>query len=264
MVRAYGGMNTEKVTVPKGTAVTLKNGPFLISTSRPRTTVRFDSWFGVDCKGYFPGNTLVLRSNTTLYAYYIFERKGKVLWDKPILYLYPTQETEINVKVRYPDRLTVSYPKYSENGWNVLAKPDGTLSDLSTNRELYCLYYEANNVTDPNLYKDGFIIKGEDSAKFLEEKLKILGLNEREAEEFIIYWLPKLESNKYNYIRFAEEEYINENMPLDIEPKPDTLIRVLMEFKGLDNPIDIKEQKLSSPNREGYVAVEWGGVQLDK
>ena len=41
-----------------------------------------------------------------------------------------------------------------------------------------------------------------------EEKLAILGLNEREAEEFIIYWLPKLESNKYNYIRFATEEEI--------------------------------------------------------
>ena len=34
----------------------------------------------------------------------------------------------------------------------------------------------------------------------LEEKLAILGLTERESEEFIVYWLPKLEKNKYNYI----------------------------------------------------------------
>ncbi len=41
----------------------------------------------------------------------------------------------------------------------------------------------------------------------MEEKLEVLGFYEREEEEFIIYWLPKLEANKYNYIRFASEEW---------------------------------------------------------
>lgn len=30
-----------------------------------------------------------------------------------------------------------------------------------------------------------------------EEKLEILGLNYKETEEFIVYWLPKLEQNEY-------------------------------------------------------------------
>ena len=64
-----------------------------------------------------------------------------------------------------------------------------------------------SNVVEFKVEKEGFIVKGEDTAKFLEEKLEILGLNEREAEEFIIYWLPKLEANKYNYIRFASVEW---------------------------------------------------------
>ena len=109
---------------------------------------------------------------------------------------------------------------------------------------------------------EGFIVKGEDTIKSLEEKLEVLGLNEREAEEFIVYWLPKLESNKYNFIRFQTEEEINNNMPLEITPKPDTIIRILMEFKGLEEPIQIKEQKLITPQRTGFTVVEWGGTEI--
>ena len=47
--------------------------------------------------------------------------------------------------------------------------------------------------------KTGFVVEGKDTIKFLEEKLKQLGLTDKEADEFIIYWLPKLENNKYNY-----------------------------------------------------------------
>ena len=100
------------------------------------------------------------------------------------------------------------------------------------------------------------------SAKFLEEKLAILGLTSREAEEFIIYWLPILEANKYNYIRFATLEEIEANMPLEITPTPDTVIRVIMTFKGLKKPINVEEQKLTTPVRNGFVAVEWGGAEI--
>ena len=200
----------------------------------------------------------------TLYAYYNYYgiTTDNIIWDKPVIYLYPTEETEINVKLAYADRLTVSYPKYKEKGWNVLAEPDGTLTDLETNRKLYCLYYEAKNNMDPDIYKDGFIVKGEDSAEFLEEKLAILGLNEKESEEFIIYWLPKLEANKYNYIRFADEEYINKNMPLKINPEPDNLIRILMEYEGIEEPFEVKEQTLTTPSRQDYTVVEWGGTEI--
>ena len=55
---------------------------------------------------------------------------------KPIIYLYPEKEKEISVKLKYNDVITVSYPKYV-NGWKVLAKENGTLTDIATNRKLY-------------------------------------------------------------------------------------------------------------------------------
>lgn len=181
--------------------------------------------------------------------------------DKPIIYLYPTEETNVTVKLLKSKNLTCSYPKY-QDCWNVLAKPNGDLTDLSTNRNLYSLYYESKNEENFKIEDEGFVVKGENSAEFLEEKLAILGLTEREAEEFIVYWLPKLETNKYNYIRFATSDEINQNMPLEISPKPDSTIRVLMIFKGLENPINVEEQKLTTPNRTEFVAVEWGGTEI--
>lgn len=179
---------------------------------------------------------------------------------KPIIYIYPKEQTKVSIKVGKPENLSHTYPKY-ENGWEVIAKPNGDLIDTKTGRNLYALYWEGKNTVEPNM-NEGFIVKGKDTITFLEEKLKILGLNEREANEFIIYWLPKLESNKYNFIRFQTEEEINNNMPLEIEPKPDTVIRVVMEFKALEEPIQIQEQNLKTPERTGYIVVEWGGTEI--
>lgn len=178
---------------------------------------------------------------------------------KPIIYLYPEIERDISIKLGFKDNITVSYPKYND-GWKVKAKPDGTLIEYGTNRELYALYYENLNAIDFNIKKDGFVVSKEDVVPFLEEKLEILGLNSKEIQEFIIYWLPILEKNKYNYIRFATNEEIEQNMPLNVEPSPDTIIRVLMTFKGLNEKIDVSEQELVTPVRNGYTVVEWGAT----
>ena len=187
--------------------------------------------------------------------------KNKEIDYKPIIYLYPKQETNVSVKLLKKDSITCSYPKY-KGGWDVIAEPNGDLEEIGTGKKLYSLYYENTNNIEFKVQKDGHIVKREDVADFLEEKLEILGLNYKEKEEFIIYWLPKLESNKYNYIRFATQEEINENMPLEINPKPDTIIRVLMTYKGLQEPIEVEEQKLVTPERKGFVAVEWGGTEM--
>lgn len=183
-----------------------------------------------------------------------------IIEEKPIIYLYPETTTELSVKLGKPENITCSYPKYN-NGWNVIANTDGTLIDKNTGRKLYSLYWEGIHQEPINL-EEGFVVKRNDIIEFLEEKLAILGLNEFEAEEFIIYWVPKLQSNEYNYIRFATMEEINKDMPLEFSVEPDTIIRVLMQYKALDNYIEVNEQKLETPERTGFVAVEWGGTEI--
>ena len=180
---------------------------------------------------------------------------------KPIIYLYPTEDINIKVNLGFEDKLTCVYPQY-DSEWNVLAQKGGNLIDLNTNRNLYALYYECENMYDFKMKADGFVVAKQDVAKFLEDKLEVLGLTEYEAEEFIVYWLPILQENEYNYIRFATMDEINQNMPLDFSVKPDTLIRILMTYKGLDKKINVVEQKLEKVERNGFVAVEWGGTEI--
>ena len=180
---------------------------------------------------------------------------------KPIIYIYPTEEVNVKVKVSHPEKFTVTYPKY-QNGWEVKAKADGTLIDKN-NKQYYALYWESESNKKNSLKEDGFVVKREDTIFFLEEKLEILGLNYKERNEFIMYWLPILEKNKYNYIRFQTMEEINENMELIIDPKPDTLIRIRMEYKPLNKVIKVKEQKLTPVERVGYTVVEWGGTNIN-
>ena len=176
---------------------------------------------------------------------------------KPIIYLYPTVDTNVTVELGYPENITVSYPKYN-NYWDVFAYTNGDLYDNKTGRYLYGLYWEGRNHFS-EVSDTGFVVKGEDSLEFLEEKLAILGLTEREADEFIIYWLPKLESSPYNYIRFETIDEINSYMPLKVTPTPDTVIRVMMDYKPLNEKVNVEEENLVPISRNGFVVVEWGG-----
>lgn len=202
---------------------------------------------------------LVVIGLVSIYVLYIVTLMGNTI-AKPIIYIYPEKEQEVTISVSNPEKFTTTYPKY-ENSWEVIASPNGDLVDKKTGRKLYALYWEGKDAKISDMSK-GFVVKGENTASFLEEKLEVLGLNEREAEEFIIYWLPKMEHNTYNYIYFQTKEEINQNMELKITPEPETLIRVMMEFKGLNEWMDIEEQQLTKVERNGYTVVEWGGTEI--
>ena len=176
---------------------------------------------------------------------------------KPIIYLYPEETSEVSVKLWKSENLLHTYPKYVD-WWKVIASPDWTLIDTTNNRSLYALYWEWIN-EEPSEINEWFAVKWEDTISFLEEKLATLWLNEREAEEFIVYWLPILENNKWNLIRFRTLEETNKIMPLDITPTPDTVIRVLMQYKPLDEYQEVSEQELTTPERNWFTVVEWWG-----
>ena len=181
---------------------------------------------------------------------------------KPIIYLYPQKTTMVTVQMGRPENLTYTYPVY-QNEWLVKAMPDGTLTDPQTKRTYYALYWEGKAKREKQKLTEGFVVSAEETIPFLEEKLKMLGLTEREANEFIVYWLPKLGEYKYNFIRFQTQTEQNENMPLNVTPEPNTVIRVMMEYRGLNKPISVFEQQLEqAPARKGFTLVEWGGTPI--
>lgn len=55
---------------------------------------------------------------------------------KPVIYLYPEQETDVTVQLDHDGPLTATYPAYAD-GWSIQAAPDGTLIDHCRSRRQY-------------------------------------------------------------------------------------------------------------------------------
>ncbi len=184
--------------------------------------------------------------------------KGMRAAEKPVIYLYPTKETDVKVDLVLKGELTCTYPEY-KNGWTVKAMPDGTLYNKEGN-EYYCLYWEADINIKPDFSK-GFCIRGIDTADFLKDKLLSIGLTQREANEFIIYWLPIMQNNEYNVISFQTDNY-EQAARLLVEPKPESVLRVYMAFYESDKYIELEPQSFKPFTRKGFTVVEWGGSEV--
>lgn len=181
---------------------------------------------------------------------------------KPIIYLYPQQKQQINVKLNFQGQFTVTYPQYN-NGWEVTAFPDGKIINIADSKEYSYLFWEGiSNNASYNL-TTGFVVKGSDTVSFLQQSLSTLGLTAKEYNEFIVYWLPQMMNNDYNLIHFASKEEYNDKAVLEITPTPDSILRVFMVFQKLDKDNqNIIPQKLQPFARQGFSVIEWGGTEI--
>ena len=176
---------------------------------------------------------------------------------KPVLYLYLTKKTKVELSFEKPELLTTTYPKFDKS-WVVTASKNGDLYDAK-GKYYYGLYWEEEGSTEVD-FKEGFYVSKENAIDFLEEKLTTIGLNARERNEFIMYWLPILEKNEHNLVYFELTKEREKYNKLNISPKPDSLLRVAIHVKKVDGFTYIKEEKLETFKRKGFSAVEWGGV----
>ena len=128
---------------------------------------------------------------------------------KPVIYFYPQETTEVDIKLTLDGEFIATYPKYND-GQKIVAEPDGTLRSLDGTKSFY--------------------------------------------------WLPQMQNNAYNLISFQSQNYTDHAL-LDITPKPDTVIRVMMAWRALKESIDIEPQELDGLERKGFTVVEWGGAE---
>ncbi len=185
--------------------------------------------------------------------------EDEIIAKKPVIYLYPAEPMDISVTLDIEGEFICTYPSYM-TGWKVRAMEDGTLYNYADGKEYAYLFWEGRLNLDYDM-SEGFVVSGKDTAQFLEEKLELLGLNAKERNDFIVYWLPIMENSPYNLITFQTDVY-TDHVQLNVTPAPDTMIRVFMVFEPLEKPINIEEQNLTGATRFGYTVVEWGGCQL--
>lgn len=181
---------------------------------------------------------------------------------KPVIYLYPEDKTVLGVKVSPNGGFTKTEPAYNGQ-WQVEASPDGKLINLADGNTYDSLLWEGIGLKYP-VEDSGWVVGRGEVDQFFSEKLEILGLNEKEIFDFKEYWVSRLNEKPYYQISFLTKRQFDSLAPLEFSPlRPDTLIRVMMTAKGLDEYKSILPQALpENPVRKGFTAVEWGGALL--
>jgi len=106
----------------------------------------------------------------------------------------------------------------------------------------------------------GFVVAQNDVKKFFNDKLSYIGLNEKEISDFMEFWYPKFNTAPYYFVTLMTNEDFDKIAPLEIDPNPDTVIRVYMDYLPLLKPIKISEPYLPQTTRSGFTVVEWGGA----
>lgn len=203
------------------------------------------------------------QSNLQLRTFKFVEDTPRIRWlapfCKPAIYLYPEKKTEINVSVYPQGKMLLTIPEYPKNGWDVVATSDGSV--FYQDKRFDYLYYEAS-LPDQLIHKpkEGFVIAYNERQVFLTDLVQKLGLNEKETEQFIEYWVPILPKAPYYFVGVMPESELHELSPVFITPKPTTFIRVSLYFQALEKKIPVAEPTLPVRQREGFTAVEWGGI----
>jgi hypothetical protein len=188
-------------------------------------------------------------------------RTEKVLC-KPVIYLYPEEQTEIQVEVDIHGHSPIFYPKYEE-GWSVLAEPNGQLEIGDENyRYLFWESTEVDYLTSIDL-NEGFVVNGSNVVAFLEEHLNSFGFTAAERADFITYWGPKMATNDYSLVRFEFNESCDKFAELNISPKPDNVYRFYIFISSIEGDYYVKPQVIPVMNRNGFTVLEWGGQISD-
>jgi len=182
---------------------------------------------------------------------------------KPVIYLYTLQDTDVSVQVTIPGSITESIPQYpAATGWqHILAHPNGTLDyQGKTYTELF---YETlqQKVTAPTA---GFMIKKDETASTLHMLVTKLGFLPSEQQEFLNYWVPRLQQlpTPYVFISLFSQQQKETIDQVTINPTPDTFLQYIFFFKGMNTfaPVPQLDLPATPVQRIGFTALEWGGI----
>jgi len=177
---------------------------------------------------------------------------------KPNIYLYPTEKSQINIKLSFPmgGKIVTSIPAYV-NGWTVNVNTSGIIND-----KYEYLFYESDQ---PDVWQltEGWVINKSELTTFFTDNMLKHGFNEREIKDFLDYWIPRLTDLDYYEIYPQESNIIETAIKLEIYKNPDNVLRLFYLIKGVvsnsNNKISIPSETLQF-NRSGFSVTEWGVI----
>jgi len=181
---------------------------------------------------------------------------------EPIIYLYDDSGLEYYINLDEKVDVVSSIPDI-RSGWDVLGSASGALRLSGSGKKYEYLFWEGFAGIIPR-HNSGFVVSREEVPGFFDEKLLTLGLIEHEIDDFKKAWMMEFQDAPYYQISFYDQHLIDKIAPLDLDPQPETIIRVLMDFKPLNEPVVVEEPVLGvTPVRTGTTLVEWGGLRRE-
>jgi hypothetical protein len=175
---------------------------------------------------------------------------------KPNIYLYPPALARVDVSFSQAQNVTASIPAYvKDKGWQVEAAPSGRINGLYG-----YLFYEANIKRGFFQKNAGWLVRAEQRSTDLEKILNLYSFNSREKADFLEFWTRKLAKDK-DYLAYPQEtSIINQAMPLNIEPQPESLHRIWFYFAEKGSQEILEPGSAEKIERNGFTVVEWGGM----
>ncbi len=174
---------------------------------------------------------------------------------KPVIYLYPEATTTVSVSL--DALITKSDPLY-DNGWTVTAHPDGSLIHQGVPYE--SLYWDGYGNGQYPVFDKGYVVRTSEALALMGEHLSQMGFNEKEIADFKLFWVDHLPVTPYTQFSWIGTRGMDEMAPLTVSPRPDTVLRAFVDFKGLEEPISLPPQQLNKIERKGFTVTEWGGI----
>ena len=188
-------------------------------------------------------------------------RRKDMPMKKPAIYLYADSVLETDLRVFPKGKFTFTYPKYQDK-WSVTVSPSGLI--YVDNKPYNYLFWEGERTTW-SIGDKGFIVQSDSLVYFLEEKLDYIGFNQKEINDFIVYWVPILKQNPLNQIYFVlDEEYNTTIASFETDIPVQSAIRLFMAYAPVSSNINVTPQILKKHERKGFTLIEWGGGEAFK
>jgi hypothetical protein len=208
--------------------------------------------------------------------FYLRDPNAIEICSKPVIYAY-NAPGNVQLSLKAHGGFTFTYPQYKDN-WTFKTNPCGGITELNTGKDYPYLFWEGEGrgldfVIDSGHAADmieGYLVKTDTCISFLENVLAQIGLNSREAIDFITFWGPQMIKKEYALVQFLDNEnYARLVAEISVSPQPLSLLRTYMFFMPLDSDeIDfdfiVVEPDIAHFERKGFTVVEWGGTVLSE
>jgi hypothetical protein len=91
-----------------------------------------------------------------------------------------------------------------------------------------------------------------------QRRVEQTGFNEKETDDFIEYWIPRLTEHAYYAIYPQYNDELEQMIQLEFSTQPQNVIRLIYSVRGLEeNNLNVQEPAIPPFVREGFTVTEW-------